>query len=190
MGKLKEWNVYHDFSETSTWKHWKWVERKCQLHVQRHWIWNRIFAPSNFAWRKTIRGRGKSRMSQKVRYLSFRNINMEPRENMQKGSVKVLATCSKSQNLASCTWSVKICVTHECKNICVTRESKTSIWKHMKISRQPFFFPPCVWRRNAVKHTFWDTPSTDNAPLRAKMSSMQVAPPRKDWLVLDAVPCS
>jgi len=76
-------------------------------------------------------------MSQKVRYLSrlFRNINMEPHENMQKGSVKVSGTCSKSQNLASCTCSVKICVTNECKNICVTHESETSIWKHMKIRR-------------------------------------------------------
>jgi len=120
---------------------WKWAERKCQLHVQRHKIWTRKFAPSNFAWRKTIRGRGKSRMSQKWRYLSrlFRNINMEPHENMQKGSVKVSATCSKSQNLASCTCSVKICVTHECKNICVTHELETSIWKHMKISRKLFF---------------------------------------------------
>jgi len=34
--------------------------------------------------------------------------------NKKKGSVKVWATCSKSQNLASCTRSVKICVTHEC----------------------------------------------------------------------------
>ena len=88
---------------------WKWVDRKCQLHVQRHRIWNRIFVPSNFAWRKTIRGRGESRMSQKVRCLSrlLRNINTKPHENMQKGSVQVPAMCSKSQNLASCTWPSK-----------------------------------------------------------------------------------
>ena len=121
---------------------WKWADRKCQLHVQGHRIWNRKFAPSNFAWRKTIRGRGESRLSQKVRCLSrlLRNISTELHVNMQKGSVQVSAICSKSQNLASCTRSVKICVTHECKNICVTHESETSTWKHMKMGRKLFFF--------------------------------------------------
>ena len=102
-----------------------------------------IFAPSNFAWRKTRRGRrGKSRMSLRVRWLSglIRNINMETHENKQKGSVKVSTTCSKSQNLASCTCSIKICWTHDCTNICVTHESETSTWKHTKISRKLFFF--------------------------------------------------
>jgi len=136
---------------------WKWTERKCQLHVQRHWTWKCIFALSNFAWLKIIWGRGKGRMSQKVRYLSwlFRNINMEPHENMQKGSVKVSGTCSKSQNLPSYTCSVKICVTHECKNICVTHESETSIWKHMKISRKLLFF---FWNEHKrVQDTCWET---------------------------------
>ena len=50
---------------------------------------------------------------------------------------EVSATCSKSQNLASCTCSVKICMTHECKNICVRN---INLETHENEQKALFFF--------------------------------------------------
>ena len=167
MEKLKKWNVYHDFSETSTWNHMK-MSRKEVSAISSKNTESEIV----YMHRQNLRDRRLYEVGGRVWRVKKWDVCLDcseiPTWNHMKISRKeVSATCCKSQNLASCTCSVKICVTHECKNICVTHESNTSTWKHMKMSRNILFF---FWNEHKwVQDTCWETHN-----LRSYMTTLHI----------------